>query len=147
MTGTGPVLVGCDGSSDTDDALRFAVHEARLRAAPLVIVCAYLRPVDPDLNDFDLSDAQLRARAINRAEGAVRRALGLAASADLGDLRLVAAEGDPAHVLVEQASDAALIVIGSHERSVFERFFGHHTSRHLLHEGQVPVVVVPCRRG
>jgi nucleotide-binding universal stress UspA family protein len=143
MSDSRPVVVGCNGSSDTDDALRFATEEARLRETHLLIVCAYFRPVEPDLEDFDLPDAQLRARALSRAQAALRRALDLPPSADLAGFQFVAVEGDPGHVLIEQAGDAAMIVLGSHERPVLRRLFRHQTSEHLLHDGHVPVTVVP----
>ncbi|MDX6254179.1 MAG: hypothetical protein QOJ11_513 [Frankiales bacterium] len=138
------VVVGCDGSPDSDEALRFAAEEARLRGGHLVVACAYFRPVDPDLADFGWPDAQLQAKALARAEIAVRRALSLPPGADLGDCELVAAEGDPSKVLLAQAGDAALIVIGSHAHRLLGGVFGHHTSRHLLHDVRVPVTVVPC---
>jgi nucleotide-binding universal stress UspA family protein len=108
------------------------------------VVCAYFRPVDPDLEDFGWSDAQLQAKALARAETAVRRALDLPREADLGDCDLLAAEGDPSRVLLAQAGDAAMIVIGSHAHRLLGGVFGHHTGRHLLHDVQVPVTVVPC---
>jgi nucleotide-binding universal stress UspA family protein len=144
MTRSRLVVVGCDGSPDSDEALRFAADEARLRGGHLVVVCAYFRPVDPDLEDFGWPDAKLQAKALARAEVAVRRALGLPPGAGLGDCELLAAEGDPSRVLLAQAGDAALIVIGSHAHRLLGGVFGHHTSRHLLHDVRVPVTVVPC---
>jgi nucleotide-binding universal stress UspA family protein len=139
-----PIVVGCDGSPDSDNALRFAAQEARLRATRLTLVCAYYRPVDPDLPDFDLPDAQLRARTVARGKTALRRALDLSSSADLSEYEFVAVDGDPGDVLVKHAADAAMIVIGGHQHSVLQRLFKRETSTRLLHDSDVPVAVVPA---
>lgn len=137
---TFPIVVGCDGTPDSDNALRLAAEEARLRHAPLRIVCAYERPVDPELNDFDVPDEQLRARTLERGEQAVRRAFGGHAPADYAVLALA---GEPSEVLREQAKGAVMIVIGGHQRPLLQRVFRRGTSGHLLHHGGVPVLVVP----
>jgi len=69
------VVVGCDGKPDSDSALRFAAQEAELRAAPLVVVTAFFRPIDPDIDSFDTPDSELRAQAHETAETALARAL------------------------------------------------------------------------
>ncbi len=56
------VVVGCDGTPASDAALRFAVEEARLRHARLIVVAAYYRPIDPDIDTFDIPDSVLRER-------------------------------------------------------------------------------------
>lgn len=136
------VVVGCDGTPDGDPALRFAAREARLHHALLVVLTAYDRPLDPDLDDFDTPVAQLRAKARARAENALHRAF--ASSSDvLPDYEVVAAEGEPARVLLNHATDAIMIVIGHHHRHMFQRFFSHHTRPHLLHDSRVPITIVP----
>jgi nucleotide-binding universal stress UspA family protein len=143
MTGKGSIVVGCDGQPTSDDAIRFAAEEARVRGARLLVVCAYYRPIDPDLTDFDLPEPVLGARAVRKAELAVRRALGLEAHAALDAIEFVAAEGEPARVLESYARDAVMIVIGSHERPVLGRLLHPGTRGHLLHGYEVPVTVVP----
>src|SRR5438128_5204169 len=103
MSGQRSIVVGCDGRPTSDGAVRFAAEEARLRDARLVVVCAYRRPVDPDLTDFDLPTATLHERAVRQAELSVRRALG---SDPTTAIDFVAAEGEPARVLEAQAGDA-----------------------------------------
>jgi truncated hemoglobin YjbI len=65
------VVVGCDGTPSCDAAVRFAAAEARLRCAELVVVIAYVRPVDPDLPSFDTPDGKPRSRARLAAEQAL----------------------------------------------------------------------------
>lgn len=136
------VVVGCDGTPDGDPALRFAAQQARLHQVRLVVITAYDRPLDPDLDDFDTPDTQLRAQACARAEDAVRRAFN-AHSEPVPDHELIPVEGDPARALLAHASGAVMIVVGSHDRSFLERFFARHTGPHLLQGSDVPVTIVP----
>lgn len=143
MTHDGPfVVVGCDGSVASDPALRFAAEEARLRGTALVIVVAYDRPMDPDVDEFDVSDEELQTRARDAATTNVRRALD-PESGQSPDYEIVAAEGAPAQVLRDHADGAVMIVIGSHDRPMLQRMFGRATSRGLLHDTDVPVTIVP----
>jgi nucleotide-binding universal stress UspA family protein len=142
MTASPFIVVGCDGSLESDPALRFAAQEADLRHARLVVVTAYARPIDPDLDNFDISDSELHATARSSAETALHRALG-ASSADLG-CHIVCAEGEPAQVLVDHSTNAIMIIIGSHDRPLLQRLFTRSTSRGLLHGSSVPVTIVPA---
>ena len=136
------VVVGCDASPASDAALRFAAEEARLRRARLLVVAAYDRPIDPDLDDFDTPDAELQRSARACTESVVQRAFGRPGMREV-DLEVVAAEGEPSHVLLEHGRDAVMIVIGSHDRPMLRRLFGRVTSRGLLHDSTVPITIVP----
>jgi len=137
------VVVGCDGKPDSDSALRFAVQEAELRSAPLVLVTAFFRPVDPDIDDFDTPDRELRAHARETAEAALARALDLSPGM-LPPHETITQEGDAAKVLLGEDARAALLVIGTHQRHLLQRLLhGHSTSQELILHSHVPVVVVP----
>jgi len=142
--GIGTVVVGCDGTPDTDPALRFAADEAQLRHADLVVVVAYYRPIDPDVDDFDTPRPVLQQQARDRTETCLRRALH-GSGGELPGYQIIAGEGDPAQLLLDNASGAALVVIGAHQRSFLQRMFSQPTSRHLLRDAEVPVVIVPGR--
>jgi nucleotide-binding universal stress UspA family protein len=148
-TGAKVVIVGCDGQPASDSALRFGVGEADYRQLPLVLVTAYFRPVDPDLDSFDASENELRSRAYDGAEAALGRALGLGASA-LPPHTVVIGEGLAAHLLLEASADAVMIVVGRHHdrRLLLRRLInGPSTSSDLLHHARCPVVVVPPEPG
>jgi nucleotide-binding universal stress UspA family protein len=137
------VVLACGGDPSGDEAVRFAVHEARLRQALLVVVATYLRPVDPDLESFDLSESQLGAVARDRAEQAMARALA-GHGEQLPEHKTVAACGTPGRVLVRDFGGAELVVVGSHHRHLLARMLhGESVSSELIHHGTVPVVVVP----
>jgi nucleotide-binding universal stress UspA family protein len=136
------VVVGCDASPASDPALRFAAEEARLRHARLVVIAAYDRPIDPDLDDFDTPESELQKATRVRTETALHRALPILTVDDV-DLEIVAAEGEPSQVLLGHSTDAVMIVIGSHDRPMLQRLFGRVTSRGLLHDSTVPITIVP----
>lgn len=137
------VLVGCDGTFDGDPALRFGAEEARLRRARLVLLIAYARPIDPDIDEFDTPRLKLAARARSRADTALRRALQWPDAADLPEYDIVAAEGDPVGALLTHAAHALMIVIGNHDRTMLQRLFTRPTSEHLLRDTHIPVTIVP----
>jgi nucleotide-binding universal stress UspA family protein len=137
------VVVGCDGMPDSDAALRFAVREAALRSARLVLVMSFFRPTDPDLDEYDTPESELRSRALRTAEASLCRALSLTPER-LPVHQTVTGPGEPSRVLLHDYGTAELFVLGSHHRNLLKRVFsGHATSRSLIHRGHVPVVVVP----
>lgn len=140
---TGAIVVGCDGYRDSHGALRFAVQEAALRLAPLVIVATYLRPVDPDVDDFDTPEKMLADRAVAAARGALRQAL--SASEDgLPPHEVVTASGPASHVLITKFEQAQILVVGTRQRHLLSRLWhGPSTSTNLIHHARMPVVVVP----
>jgi nucleotide-binding universal stress UspA family protein len=136
------IVVGCDGDADSDPALRFAFDEARERRTSVLLVTSYCRPVDSDVDEFDAPDDVLQDRAKARVERALHRAIG-GEPVDLPSYAIVAKEGDPAHVIVSEGAEAAMIVIGSHDRALLKRMLGHLTREHIVHDSRVPVTVVP----
>lgn len=131
------VVVACDGRPSCDAAVRFAVAEARLRHAELVLVIAYLRSVDPDLPAYYTPDSDLRSRARADAEQALSRALGLPL-AELPRFHIVTERGPARWVLMRDYRDAQLLVIGTRHRLLAGR-----TVRYLTRRSPVPVVIVP----
>jgi nucleotide-binding universal stress UspA family protein len=110
-----PIVVGVDGSPGADDALRWAVGEARLRHSPLRLTHAYRRyPVDAriplyaDIPDVDLELSRHSAEQV--LANAVDRASELDAGVEVdGDV----ISGDPVQVLLGESEHASLLVLGS----------------------------------
>lgn len=143
LSGRTAIVVGCDGKPDSDSALRFAVQEAELRNAPLVVVTAFFRPIDPDNDNFDTPDSELRAHARDSAEAALARALDLARDA-LPPHETITGEGDAAKMLLGEDARAALLVVGTHQRHLLQRLLhGHSTGQSLILHSHAPVVLVP----
>lgn len=137
----GRIVVGIDGSEGADAALAWAIGEARLRSAKLVVVHSFMYPVMGDLPPVADSDALFA----EEAQAVVDRAV---ARADLGgidfDARVV--RGSPAAVLVDAARDADLLVVGSRGRGGFAGLLLGSVSQQCAQHAPCPTVIVPSAR-
>lgn len=137
------IVVGIDGSPGADAALAFAIDEAGFRGLPLRIVCAWEPSPGQYLGETFAPTPDSFLQAEDRAQEVVRAALErVAADASL-TATAVAVEGSPATVLVEQAGNATLLVVGSRGRSGAASLLLGSVSRTVVLHAPCPVVVVP----
>ncbi|HET9738337.1 MAG TPA: universal stress protein [Solirubrobacteraceae bacterium] len=141
------IVVGVDGSEGARAALAFALAEARLRGTGVRAVAAWHLPatvspsgvpaLDPGLPD----KLQLEAReALERAlEAAGDRAAGVA-------IEPVVRLGAPAQVLLEEAQDADLLVVGSRGLGGFRGLLLGSVGQQCAHHTPCPLVIVPHDR-
>ena len=126
-----PVIVGVfpgQPAHIVEQAARFA---AAFRAE---LLCAHVRTG----HDAELVDAELEAQL----------AQVLAGSTVAWSIRLLAGDITAALGHLATTVDAAMIVVGSHERSFgggVQEFFNRSVAVHLAHRQDRPVVVVPAR--
>jgi nucleotide-binding universal stress UspA family protein len=143
------IVVGVDGSDASTDALRWAMAEARLRSAPLIILHAWsfvpVQPIgDPGMLAVPAGDlpGQLGAER-DAAEGALEAAVSEAQAAAPGiDVEPKLVESDAADALVAESESAELVVVGSHGRSGLRAALLGSVSRHVVSHAACPVVVV-----
>lgn len=136
----GKIVVGVDGSSGGEAALRWAADEARLRGNNLEIVCAWQLPLSAGPlyfqveKDLQTSTEELAARA----RAAVDEQLGA------GTVEVAAtATAGPAHrALLDAADGADLLVVGSHGHGALSRLLLGSVSLHCVAHSPCPVVVV-----
>jgi len=144
---SGSIVVGVDGSDASQEALRWAVEEARLRSAPLVAVHAWSfvppQPIgDPGMLAMPAGDLPGQLSAESEA---ARIALDSAVEGVLGadaEIERKLVEGDAGEALVAESSSAQLVVVGSHGRSGFKAALLGSVSRHVTNHAACPVVVV-----
>jgi nucleotide-binding universal stress UspA family protein len=140
------IVVGVDGSESAQTALRFALDEARLRGAAVRAVSAwhvpttayggaFVPPADGLLDELEASARQTLERALTDAGD----------HADI-DVESVVREGAPARVLLEEASDAALLVIGTRGLGGFRGLLLGSVGQQCAQHAPCPVVVVPHER-
>ena len=138
------VVVGVDGSPEADDALSFAVEEARLRGMRLLIVAAWEPASAAYAGEAFAATPDVFIEAEQHAEGLVRAAAERALAAGV-EAEGIVEEGGPARVLIEQSQGAALLVVGSRGRGATKRLFLGSVSTSLAHQATCPLVIVPHR--
>jgi nucleotide-binding universal stress UspA family protein len=142
------IVVGVDGSDDAHTALRFAIDEAKLRAAPLRVICAWELPVD-NWGEMPPPEETLD-QPRQRAEEVVAEAAAIVERlAPNVECECLALHGQTAAVLLQRSSDASLIVVARHGHgvadalgSVADVLLGS-VSAQVVRDANCPVVVVP----
>lgn len=143
MSAPGPrlVVVGVDGSRESEAALRFAADEAKLRGALLRIVCAWEPSASGYLGEAFAPTPDAFVQAEHQAEDLLRTALQQLQSASL-EVEAIAEEGGPVAVLLEQAAGAELLVVGSRGRGAAKRVMLGSVSHDLANHASCPLVIV-----
>ncbi|WP_370179461.1 universal stress protein [Rhodococcus wratislaviensis] len=135
----GPVVVGVDGSANSEPAISAAFEEAALRQVELVAVHAWsdVELHAPFPSDVDWTQVESREGAI-LSESLAGRA------EDFPDVQVrpVVVMDQPARNLREQAERAQLLVVGSRGRGGFASMLLGSTSRALLHTVTCPLLIV-----
>lgn len=135
------VVVGVDGSEGARAAARFALEEARLRGATLVVAAAWHVPAaayaagiapPPELGQ-DLE------RAARTAVEQVRDELG--GGADV-PVETIVREGQAADVLVEESAGADLLVVGSRGLGGFRGLLLGSVGIQCAHHARCPLAIV-----
>jgi nucleotide-binding universal stress UspA family protein len=138
------IVVGVDGSEGARVALRFALEEARLRGAGVRAVVAWHLPAGvyeaaPATPDTRVLEA-LADDARERLEGAVAEAADVAGDVPV---EMIVREGRAASVLLDEASDADLLVVGSRGLDGFRGLLLGSVSQQCSHHAPCPLVIVP----
>ena len=141
----GRVVVGIDGSLGSRAAFDWAVEESRLRRANLHAVVAYEGTWGPIVEG--LADAavlvDLEAGIAQHAERELAATIAAAPAGVVVTGETV--RSDPARCLVEYASDADLLVVGTRGHGGMASLLLGSVSRRCAAEGPNVTVVVPAR--
>jgi nucleotide-binding universal stress UspA family protein len=133
------IIVGFDGSECSKAALQKAGETARALGDRLVLVYGYAP------GGYGGGEVPSQREAVREiAEKATAEGAALAEAAGVEhEVRLKPLK--PAHALLEAAAegDARLIVVGSHSESPIKGAILGSTPYRLLHESDLPVLVVP----
>jgi nucleotide-binding universal stress UspA family protein len=136
------IVVGVDGSDESQEALRWALEEARLRSASVRAVYAWRDPHVPTPGfglpeDFDFDSLRSQAEAF--LTGVVREAVGESSDVPITE---VTAEGSAGRVLVQAAEGADLLVVGSRGHGGFTGLLLGSVSQQCAPYATCPVVIV-----
>jgi nucleotide-binding universal stress UspA family protein len=138
------IVVGVDGSKGGREALEFAAREASMRKGRLRIVCAWEIPpavysggLAPTLDQSTLSGLGEGAETVVREAVAAAKELQSAI-----DCEGKAVQGQPAEVLLQEARDADLIVVGNRGHGGFASLLLGSVSHQVVQHAPCPVTVV-----
>ena len=136
------IVVGIDGSPNSDLAVKRAAEIAKGSGAKVHLVAAY--PDDPTFGENIASSAKRdRINLREVAEGVVAR---VAAEPELEgvDVMTHAREGDPARVILDVAEEqgADLIAVGARGLTGFKRFLLGSVSSKLSHHAHCTLMIV-----
>jgi nucleotide-binding universal stress UspA family protein len=135
------VLVGVDGSVGSRKALNWAAAEAAEHGADLVVVNVWERALPPAVGSVPTEDD-----ADPGGETAAQELIQIIKE-ELGDDPPVLAQpvvkhGRPAEVLIEQSTNANLLVVGTRGHGGFAGLVLGSVSQHVAAYAQCPVTVV-----
>jgi nucleotide-binding universal stress UspA family protein len=139
------IIVGIDGSPESDAAVSWAARDATLRGLPLTLVhvespaaatWAQAPTLEESPDDQRAEGRSLLAHASDIARGAVADAAQLPITGEL----LSAAS--PVPTLVEHSADAELIVVGSRGRGALSRSVLGSVSAGLIRHAHCPVALI-----
>jgi nucleotide-binding universal stress UspA family protein len=143
---SGRIVVGIDGSDGAQRALEWAVEEARLRDATLVVVYGWqVPPIVTGSGPFDapvvLEQETLEAVERN-AEDGVERQLGDVDTSGIDVQRRIEPR-PPVDLVLEAATGADLVVLGTRGHGGFTGLLLGSVSQQVAHHAPCPVVIVP----
>ena len=135
------VVVGIDGSDDSDAALRWALAEAEAHDGEVIAVFAWQMPWVSNPAAFD------RAELEQDGKDFLVSRVSLIAPSPPVPLTSLVAEGDAAEALVMASRDADLLVVGARGRSTFLGVALGGVSLRCAVAAQCPVTLVKVTDG
>ena len=135
------VVVGLDVDPSTDPAFAFAVQEAELRGATLVVV----RAVSDGATRGEQPTAAYLAETEQRERQRLAQWLAPWRDKDL-EIRPALVRAHPVQALLHESAGAALLVVGSHGGGVAKGILLGSVSQALMRSAQCPLAVVRTRQ-
>ena len=136
------IVVGVDGSPGSRRALTWAAAEAADHAADLVVLNVWEHTLPPPSGSVSVSERYVPDPSQRTAEDLVQ-----VIKEELGDdpplvVQPQVKQGNPAKVLIDQAADADLLVVGSRGHGGFRGLVLGSVSQHVAAYATCPVTVV-----
>jgi nucleotide-binding universal stress UspA family protein len=136
--GSGHIVVGVDGSESSRQAVIWAVRYGEMVGGDVDAVISWHHPTNSGLDYLPVEwNPEQDARSI--LAGAVTEVLGNDVPPSL---RQLVREGNPAKVLLDEAKDAQLLVVGSRGHGGFAGLLLGSVSANCAEHAQCPVLVI-----
>jgi nucleotide-binding universal stress UspA family protein len=135
------IVVGVDGSPESERALAWAIHEGTARRAPVEAVMVWgtpspLVPAHPPLGGLAVTGADAKLNDV------IRRVVDREAVAG-NRVECLVLSGRPAQCLVEEAREGQLLVLGRRGLGRARETVSGSVSHACTNHAPVPVVVIP----
>lgn len=137
------IVVGVDGSAGSKAALRWAFDAAARRGAAVRAVSVWQYPylaLAPSPLGGAVAPASEMQAAAEEALGTVLDEVTAPAGVTV---QRVVREGSASHVLIDEAADASLIVIGARGHGGFTGLLLGSVATQCVNHARIPTVVVP----
>ncbi|WP_280234893.1 universal stress protein [Nocardia cyriacigeorgica] len=132
-----PVLVGVDGTRNSEPAIELAFDEASRRKVGLTALHSWTDVTGMDIPMLDWVDSE-DIEAATLAESLA----GYAERYPDVEVQRILERDRPARSLVRESENAQLVIVGSHGRGGFTGMLLGSTSESVLHSVECPVIVV-----
>jgi nucleotide-binding universal stress UspA family protein len=142
------IVVGVDGSPNSERALDWAMKQAAAVRAPLTVIAVHEVPKSywGGIPVVGPADAALLESLRQAAEEMTKRAASRLGDAGPASVTVHAVNGFVVKELVDASHDADLVVVGARGGSGFARLLVGSVSSEVVQHSACPVVIVPHER-
>lgn len=142
------IVVGVDGSPNSERALDWAMRQAAAVRAPLTVIAVHEVPKSywGGMPVAGPADAPLLESLRVAAEEMTRKAASQLGDAAPASVTVHAVSGFVVKELVDASQDADLVVVGARGGSGFARLLLGSVSSEVVQHSACPVVIVPHKR-
>jgi nucleotide-binding universal stress UspA family protein len=139
------IVVGVDGSPNSERALDWAMRQAAALHLPLGVVTVHEVPKSywGNIPVVGAADQALLGKLRQAAEEMTQKAAGRIGDAGPTSVAVRAVNGFVAKELVDASHDADLVVLGARSHSGFARLLLGTASSEIIQHSACPVVIVP----
>ena len=142
------ILVGVDGSAESDAAIRWATHEATMRGVLITVI--HVVPPIPEwpIPSWQAEIAEVcEQNARDVIEQARKTVVASRGESDPPDLRAEVVSSTVVPTLIDASQHARMIVMGSRGMGALGRFLLGSVSSGLVHHAHCPVAIIHADEG
>ena len=142
------IVVGVDGSPNSERALDWAMRHAAAEHVPLTVITVHEVPKSywGGIPVVGPADEALLGKLRQAAEEMTQKAAGRLGDAGPASVAVRAVNGFVVKELVDASQDADLVVLGARSHSGFTRLLMGSASSEVVQRSECPVVIVPGAR-
>jgi len=142
------IVVGVDGSPNSERALEWAVRQAAALQVPVTVIAVHevARSYWGGIPVIGPADTPLLNKLHQAAEEMTHRAVSRVGDARPASVHVRAVDGFVVKELVDASRDADMVVVGARGGSGFARLLMGSVSAEVVQHSECPVVIVPRQR-